>query len=308
MNNRILTSGRLSEEFCNFIEGDYPNFSIARAESKSEILSLLPTVDVIAGFNFLSDEDISHIKWIHAFGAGVDQYLKNPSLNQETIITRTTGDLGSKMGEFCLAQILVEIKSLFPIYENQQKSIWKQTPTANLFDQEVLILGTGSIGSGIAKRLKGQVKKIIGLNRSQRPVEPFDEIRRWDTLGDLSDTNVVIGALPSTSETSFSLGEAFFKKLNNAIFINVGRGDSVDEVALIKAIELGHIRRAVLDVFTKEPLPKESPLWENECVTISPHQSGLTTIEDVGSSFKLSYEAIKNGTRNELFIDREKEY
>ncbi|MEP1097408.1 MAG: D-2-hydroxyacid dehydrogenase [Cyclobacteriaceae bacterium] len=308
MYKRILTSGRLSSEFCDFVKNEYPDFSIVRAESKDEILSLLPTADVLAGFNFLKGEDISHIKWIHAFGAGVDSYLKIPSLKQETTITRTTGALGSKMGEFCLSQILAEIKSLFPIYENQKRSIWKQIPTANLFDQEVLILGTGSIGSGIAKRLNGQVKKIIGLNRSQRPVESFDEIRTWVSLGDLSNIDVVIGALPSTSETSSVLGDDFFKKLNNVIFINVGRGDSVDEEALVKGIESGRVRRAILDVFAVEPLPKNSPLWSNESVTISPHQSGLTTIEDVGSSFQRSYEAIKNGKRNELFINTEKEY
>ncbi|MEP5611467.1 MAG: NAD(P)-dependent oxidoreductase, partial [Cyclobacteriaceae bacterium] len=219
MEYRILTSGRLSGKFYDFIKVDFPSVEILKAEGR-DIKSLLPEVNAIAGFNFIIDEDISHIKWVHAFGAGVDSYLRIPSLSHETIITRTTGDLGRKMGEFCLAQILAELKSLFPIYENQRSKSWNQIPTSNLYDQKVLVLGTGSIGEAIARQLGGQVKKIVGLNRSQRSVKSFDEIRNWDTLGDLSDVDVVIAALPSTRETSSSLDGNFFKKFNNAIFIN----------------------------------------------------------------------------------------
>lgn len=307
MEYRILTSGRLADQFYKFVKANFPSIQVLKA-AKQEIKSLLPEVNAIAGFNFLTEEDISHIKWIHAFGAGVDSYLRIPSLSRDTVITRTTGDLGRKMGEFCLAQILAELKSLFPLYENQRSKSWNQIPTSNLYDQKVLVLGTGSIGRGIAQQLQGHVKKIIGLNRSNSPVDSFDEIVTWETLGEQQDINVVIGALPSTSKTSTVLNADFFKKFENVIFINVGRGDSVDETGLLKSIELGHIRRAVLDVFSTEPLPAKSPLWINPKVTISPHQSGLTTIDDVAPCFKIAYQTMNEGTTNDLFIDREKEY
>ncbi|MEP5612223.1 MAG: NAD(P)-dependent oxidoreductase, partial [Cyclobacteriaceae bacterium] len=89
---------------------------------------------------------------------------------------------------------------------------------------------------------------------------------------------------------------------------NVGRGDSVDEIDLLRSVELGHLRRAVLDVFTSEPLPEKSPLWANPKVTISPHQSGLTTINDVAHCFRFAYEAINEGTTNDLFINRKRGY
>ena len=308
MDYQILTSGRLSEQFVDFIRSEYPCFSVVRAESQDEVNTLLPTANAIAGFNFITVEDISHIKWIHAFGAGVDSYLAIPTLESSTIITRTTGDLGRKMGEFCLAQILAELKSLFPLYENQRGKSWNQIPTNNLFDQKVLVLGTGSIGVGIAQQLQGHVKKITGLNRSKKPVDSFDETVSWDMIGDQQDFDIVVNTLPSTAATSAFLNEDFFKNFKNIIFVNVGRGDSVDENGLLRSIDLGHVRRAILDVFSIEPLPSGSPLWTNQNVTISPHQSGLTTIDDVASCFRLVYDALQQETTNDLFIDIKRGY
>ncbi len=308
MEYRMLTYGRLAEDFEAHVKSSYPEILITKATSKSEIKSILPDVNAIAGFNFLTDEDVSGIKWIHAFGAGVDSYLKLESLDPNTTITRTTGDLGKQMGEFCLTYILAEIRSIFTTYENQKIATWKQIPARSLADLNVLILGTGSIGQGIAQQLNGLVNKIIGLNRSGTSAAQFHDTYNWDSISQIQDIHVVISALPSTTETSSILDTAFFKLFNAVIFINVGRGDAVDENVLIEAINSGHVNNAILDVFPEEPLPKESNLWTNDRVLISPHQSGLTTIDDVTSCFKLAFNAMKRDERNNLFVDQEKGY
>ncbi len=308
MDYKILTSGRLSSDFKLFIKNYYPDIEIVEAKKDDEIESLLPEVNTIAGFNFLKDQDVSKIKWIHAFGAGVDSYLKLKTLNPDVIITRTTGDLGKQMGEFCLTYILAEVKKIFPIYDNQRKTTWQQIPASSLSDLNVLILGTGSIGMGVAQQLNDQVNKVIGLNRSGSPVDPFHETCSWETLSKIQDVHVVISALPSTPGTAAILDESFFQLFNDIIFINVGRGDAVDENVLLKVINLGQVKKAILDVFPEEPLPKDSKLWNSEKVLVSPHQSGLTTIDDVSKSFELAFKAIKNGGRNSLFVDLEKGY
>ncbi len=305
---RMLTYGRLADDFEAFIKVSFPEIDIAKANSKSEIRSALPTVNAIAGFNFLTDEDLSEIEWIHAFGAGVDSYLRLQSLSPETIITRTTGNLGRQMGEFCLAYILAEIKSLFPIYENQKIANWNQISATSLSALNVLVLGTGSVGQGIGFQLTKHVSKLIGLNQSGTSVDPFDEIISWESLSTVKDIHVVVSALPSTEETSSILDESFFESFKNIIFINVGRGDAVEENALTEAISSGSVRKAVLDVFPEEPLVKDSNLWTNEKVLVSPHQSGITTIDDVIASFKTAYAAIQKGERNHLFIDQTKGY
>lgn len=306
MDYRFLTYGRLSDDFENFIKVNYPGISIVCATSKDEVRRLIPSVNSIAGFNFLRGQDLSSIYWIHSFGAGVDAFLKL-DLQQSTILTRTTGDLGRKIGEFCLAHMFSDLKALTPLYENQKKSLWKQVSTSNLFDTSILILGTGTVGQAVADQLKGRAKKVAGINKSRSQNPAFDEIHGWDSF-DATEIDVVINTLPYTPETAGILREELLREFNQILFINVGRGDSVEEKVLLSAIENGWIRKAVLDVFPEEPLEKNSPWWTNEKVIISPHQSGITTIEDVNTSFTLAYDALQRGEKNQLFVDIEKGY
>jgi len=308
MKYKILTHGRLSGEFQDFIKINYPTLSVVKADSKDELKNLLPKVNAVAGFNFLTSEDLSTIKWIHAFGAGIDSFL-TLDLHPDTIITRTTGDLGRKIGEFVLAYILTEIKAIIPIYANQNKRIWKQLPTANLSDLNILVLGTGSIGQGVAQKLKNLTKNVIGLNRSKTENSWFDEIWDWSSVQE-SDLkiDVMINTLPETKETVLLLNKRFFKNFNQLILINVGRGNTLQEKELEQAIQRGNVRTGILDVFSEEPLPKTSPLWANKNVLISPHQSGITTFEDISSSFNLVYDALATGERNHLFVDLERGY
>ncbi len=85
--------------------------------------------------------------------------------------------------------------------------------------------------------------------------------------------------------------------------MNVGRGKSLVEDDLLWALENGHVRKAVLDVYQTEPLPSDSPLWDHSGVIMTPHHSGLTTFEDIRKSFEESVKAIKSGTRNQLFVN-----
>lgn len=281
--------------------------TILQAESRSEITELLPKVDALAGFNFLTDEDdLSHIKWIHSFGAGVNTFLKLQKLGQTTVITRTTGDMGNRIGEFCLAHILADAKQLLLVYENQKNRKWQQIPTRDIAESRVLILGTGAIGQGVARQLKAQVRQLTGLNQTGSIPDYFDQVCDWDTIP--GEVDVVISTLPDTQDTRSKLDQSFFGHFEKALFINVGRGNVVRQDSLLEAIQSKQIRLAVLDVFAQEPLPKESPLWSNENVLISPHQSGITTIEDVASSFKMAYEALTRGERNPLFVDFDRGY
>lgn len=308
MQYNFLTYGRLSKEFSDFVQETYPELHCIHANSIEEAHAHLPEVNAVAGFNFLQNETISHLRWIHSFTAGVDSLLTNPALNKETIITRSTGDMGAQIGEFCLAYMLAEAKALFEIHENQKSKIWKQTSTVCLGDLNVLVLGTGSIGQGIAKKLGGLVNKVYGLNRSKSSNPLFDEIHDWNSFQQLENIHVVINALPSTPETSGIVGVDFFQQFKDLIFINTGRGKTTQEKELIKSIDASYIKKAILDVFSVEPLPASSELWGNEHVIVSPHQSGITTITDIISSFKHAYHAIRSSEKNELFVDIQKGY
>lgn len=303
---RILTSGRLADEFYDLIKTEYPTIEVIKSD-RNEVSELLPQVNAIAGFNFLSGQDLSHIKWIHSFGAGVDSFL-SLELPEDTILTRTTGDMGIRIGEFCLAYLLAEIKSLFEIKQNQDQGIWEQQSTLDLNRLNVLILGTGSIGQGVAKVLKPLANTVNGVNTSNKSFEVFDKVHSWDSIKNPDDVDAVINTLPATEVTDSIVDGKFLSQFQNIIFINVGRGETVNDQELLDSISRGHVSKAILDVFRTEPLPKNSPFWQNHRIITSPHQSGITSIEDVQESFRLAYTAIEKGEKNHLFVDRAKGY
>jgi phosphoglycerate dehydrogenase-like enzyme len=104
------------------------------------------------------------------------------------------------------------------------------------------------------------------------------------------------------------LDQAFFKKFKQSIFINVGRGSIAEPSEIIQSIEKGYLSHAILDVFEQEPLPADSPLWGVPEITITPHISGVSTIDDVIQSFNNAFEQIKNKDLGPLFVNLDKGY
>ena len=293
---RILTSGRLGKEFANFVDSfNYPDLSCSFLDFE-EVPVRIKDFNALAGFNFWDGLDISHIKWIHSFGAGLDSFITRPDLPKDVLITRTTGELGRKMGEYCLAYILEDLKGVITSYQYQTRNSWQKHTQGNLNEQSVLIFGTGAIGGGVARVLRSIVGNTLGVNRSGYQQPEFNKIKRcgeW-TASELRSVDIIINAMPLTADTTHFFNHQVFTQFQSTLFINVGRGASVDENSLLQALDLGHIRRAILDVFEDEPLPGESTLWNHPHILITPHQSGVTDIEDIKDSFGQSYETLKN--------------
>lgn len=139
-----------------------------------------------------------------------------------------------------------------------------------------LVLGTGDIGSNIAKRLSAFGTKNIGIRRTGAPAQYFDEMHTLSDIDSLlSRADLVIGCLPSTKETGHILNyDRLCLMKSDALFINVGRGSLIDTDALIRALEERRIAGAILDVLENEPLAADSPLWKMPNVLITPHISG----------------------------------
>lgn len=304
---RFVTIGKLSNEFLRYVQSTYPEFEINLASDKNELLRLLPNANAYAGFCELEDTDVSHLKWIHSFGAGVDLFLENKSIVGNRVpISRTSGELGRQMGEYCLAHILNWYQEIEAFQVAQKAKSWKQLSTRKLFESNVLILGTGNIGTKIAKVIRPLVSSVTGVNAKGKELHGFD----YGIMLNKIDFNfdIIINALPNTGQTKGILNGAFFEKFKDAFFINVGRGSAVVNADLIQSLDKGYLSAAVLDVFEKEPLDIESELWSHPKITVTPHISGTTTIDDVISSFADAYEHMKNSTQGESFVKYDKGY
>jgi phosphoglycerate dehydrogenase-like enzyme len=309
LKKNILTYGHLAEGFQAFIAQDYPELNCLLAKDKEEVETLLPKAQFVAGFNFLSNMDISHLEWIHSFGAGVDSFIKL-DIPAQCTVTKTKGKMGQRMSEYCLSYILQDLNRTELYKINQASKTWDQVVPKSLSKQSVIFFGTGNISTDIAQVLQPMVKNIVGVNTSGKNKEFFDVCLPFDKLdmGNLEANSIIINTLPATENTQNIFSREFFSQLENVLFINIGRGNSVDEDHLLEALDQKHIRQAVLDVFKQEPLPKESPLWEHPQCIVTPHISGITLLEDVKQSFKLAYEAVQSGDEHKLLVNTQKGY
>ncbi len=304
-NYRILTYGWLSDEFADFAN-QFEGIECVAFPSKNDVKENIKDFNALAGFNFLKGLDIEHIEWLHCFVAGIDSYFALGALPIKMKISRTSGNMGAKIGEYCLAYTLHILKSIKEAQLRQKLISWKVLELPNLYQKKVLIYGTGSIGQGIAKVFAPLAKSVVGVNRSGKLAPYFSEIKSFKAIQNQSqdEFDVVINALPLTPQTTYFFNKDIFRKLHSVIFINIGRGLSVDVPDLLSAIAAGNIEYAVLDVFEEEPLPANSPLWLNPKVFVTPHHSGITDFEDIKDSFTEVYSALKEGKSSRLFVDR----
>ena len=304
---KILTYGRLGREFSQYVN-TLPGFDCVFLEN-DQLADNIKNFDIIAGLALPVEVDISHLKWVHAFSAGVDAWVNRKDLSNQLVLTKTGGRMGLKMGEYCLTYILNFLKKTDLAKKHQENHTWSPEPQENLFDQNVLVLSTGSVGKGIANVLTPLVNEIIGVNSTGGKAEYFNDTIAFNRLpDDLSKYSVVINSLPLTSGTREVINEFFFNKLKNCLYMNVGRGETTNHKDLLEALKAGRVKRAVLDVFPTEPLSRDSELWDHPAITITPHQSAITDIEDVKRSFIQAFEAFKNNVENEYVVNLRRGY
>ncbi|KCZ94428.1 NAD(P)-dependent oxidoreductase [Hyphomonas johnsonii] len=277
---------RLHDSNADVIEGALRDRFAAMQVTRTP---LAPSYDlrILVTFRPPEDEDIASYDWIHSTGAGVDAICRRLGTTQHPpIVTRTIGTMPKQIGEYCLAYILEDAQRLAQRRSQQARKLWDRTASAPTycFDKQVAILGTGEIGQGIASTLSSVGIRTIGFSRSGNRATGFDAVHTLDDLNALRHVDAVVSALPATAATDQLLNETVFSQLKHALLINVGRGSTLNEDALLRALDSGCVRRAVLDVFRQEPLPPEHRFWTHDRVTVTPHVSGLTQPTDAAST------------------------
>jgi len=240
----------------------------------------------------LDEESIDaakELKWVMVASAGLEKMPLSQLDERGILVTNVRGIHKTPMAESVLAHLLALKRSLPKIYDFQQKREWnKRLGSSELKGSTAMIIGPGAIGSEIGRLLQTFGVFTIGCNRSGRIADHMNEMITFDQLKDrLRDADIVISLLPSTPETRALLKAEHFKAMNDdAIFMNFGRGDVVQEAVLLTALNEGHIGHAVLDVFETEPLPSDHPFYQMENVTVSPHVSSYSS-EYIPRSLKI---------------------
>ena len=259
----------------------------------AEALAAVRSAEVWIGYGFPRELLAAHmahgpitLRWIHTAAAGVRSMMHAPLLDAGVRITNAAGVHAEPIADTVLAGMLHFARGVDFAVRSQQQHRWEKEPfeeargdIRELAGAQVGIVGYGGIGRAVARRSAALGMRVQALRRSSaadapgvRMVHGADGL---DTLVSTSDYLVV--ALPSTTVTERLLDAARLARMPaHAVLINVGRGDVIDEAALVDVLAGRRIRGAVLDVFETEPLAPDSPLWSLENVLVLPHVSATT--------------------------------
>ena len=254
---------------------------IRHVDSVSELESALSEAEIVLLWDFRSRllggsfHKARALRWVHVAGAGVDAALTPEIAASDVIITNARGVFDRSIAETVAAMMLVFAKDILTTIDLQTREKWLHRETEMLTGQTALVVGAGGIGRAINKTLRSLGVDVIGVASAERPDPDFGLLRSIDQLDTLLPcADFVVVVLPLTGLTRGLFGpDQFVLMKPTARFINVGRGELVDEDALVDALQSNEIAGAALDVFRTEPLPPGHPLWCIPNVIVSPHMS-----------------------------------
>ena len=249
-----------------------------------ELAPVVPRIDAVLAWTaerrWISRvaADARRLRWLQSSSDGVDHVLV-PELRARTDVTVTNarGIFEAPIAEWVVGAMLAMLTGLARSIVDQTHRRWTTgRHTERLAGKRLLVVGPGPIGRATATRALALGMTVTAVGRTARSDPLFGHVAGSDRFHQaLADADVVLDALPSTDQTKHRFDAPAFAAMRaGARFINVGRGATVDQAALIDALRSGQLGGAALDVFETEPLPPDDPLWDLPNVIVSPHVSG----------------------------------
>jgi phosphoglycerate dehydrogenase-like enzyme len=223
----------------------------------------------------------TRVRWVHSLAAGVEGMLSPEFVASPVPLTNARGVFAEALGEYAIAAVLHFAKNIPLMTRNQQAHHWEALTVEMVRGRTFGVVGYGSIGREAARLAAAIGMRVIALRR--KPAESGGDgiAERIYTPGELHDllaaSDYVLMAMPSTPQTRHIIGAPELRAMNpEAVIINIGRGSSLDEAALVEALRERRIRGAALDVFETEPLPSDDPLFTLDNVLLSAHSADRT--------------------------------
>ncbi|NLK74275.1 MAG: hydroxyacid dehydrogenase [Clostridiales bacterium] len=242
----------------------------------------LEDIEIIYGWhkdkvNLLLNNNNSKLKWIQTRSAGVDSINLSILQEKNILLTSGSGIFSIPIAESVFGMLLAYTRGIGFSLRNQLQGNWNRNyQFSELHNSTIMIVGAGKIGTQVGKISKAFGMHTIGVTQSGHSSEYMDiSIKQEDIIDYLKDTDIIIDILPLTDLTKYFFNKTIFDKVKEgSLFINVGRGLTVNTEDLIRALDQGKLAFAALDVFEEEPLSPDSPLWHRDDILITPHISG----------------------------------
>jgi D-2-hydroxyacid dehydrogenase (NADP+) len=283
-----LSEDQLSEADAAQLRDAAPNMRIVVTRDRAEIEALLDDVEIAAGwFPHELLPRAPKLRWFQQWGAGADWLLRDPEAAWlDFILTNASGVHAIPISEQIMAYLLAFARGLPAAVRAQERKTWRKTSREELFElagATMLLVGVGAIGERTAALAAALGMRVLGIRRdTARGVPGVAAMYGPQRLLDLlPEADVVVLTVPLNRATQGLIGERELRAMKpSAYLVNIGRGGTVREDALIRALREGWIAGAGLDVFAEEPLPESSPLWAMEQVIVTAHYAGMTPYYD----------------------------
>ncbi|TKD68362.1 D-2-hydroxyacid dehydrogenase [Pseudalkalibacillus hwajinpoensis] len=280
---QILSTAKLRSEIREQLKEEYPEVTFQFEQSMKEAEPFLSEAEILLtyGEDLSSDhiEKATRLKWIMVLSAGLERMPLRKIKERGILITNARGIHSIPMAEYTISVMLQVAREAKQVIANESEKVWKKNvPMKEITGSTIGVVGTGAIGCEIGRLAHAFRMKTLGVNRTGHDADHFDEIyKNEDILSMLPKCDYVVGVLPSTTDTRHYFRKSHFEKMKkSAVFINIGRGDTVNERELLDSLNAGEVKHAVLDVFENEPLDPSHPFWEMDTVTVTPHHSAIS--------------------------------
>lgn len=293
---------------------------------KDHLSQLLPTTKIEIYPEIEKPDEVSYaISWKHdlgvfnqfknlkviaSLGAGVHHILKDESIPESIQITRIVDEqLQNDMASFVLTQCLNVNRNIFQYLRQQEQKEWKLNTYKTPEETKVGILGMGVLGKSAGELLHQNGFQVMGWSRSKKQIDYIETYEASALNQFLSKTDILVCLLPITKATIGLVNRKMFNQLpKNSSFINVARGELVEDADLLKALNNNRLKWAVLDVFKEEPLSKNHLYWSHPKVIITPHSASLTNPKTASKQLAANYLRLTEEKELHNLVDRERGY
>lgn len=293
---------------------------------KDHLSQLLPTTKIEIYPEIEKPDEVSYaISWKHdlgvfnqfknlkviaSLGAGVHHILKDESIPESIQITRIVDEqLQNDMASFVLTQCLNVNRNIFQYLRQQEQKEWKLNTYKTPEETKVGILGMGVLGKSAGELLHQNGFQVMGWSRSKKQIDYIETYEASALNQFLSKTDILVCLLPITKATIGLVNRKMFNQLpKNSSFINVARGELVEDADLLKALNNNRLKWAALDVFKEEPLSKNHLYWSHPKVIITPHSASLTNPKTASKQLAANYLRLTEEKELHNLVDRERGY
>lgn len=311
--HHLLILTKHPEEYRTLVDtANCPDLTIVASADVADGLARGVHSDILLGDPTRVKAALPHLPrlvWTQLTWAGVEPML-DPSLRRDYVLTNIRGVFGPLMSEYVFGYLLAIERKLLLRVAAQRERRWEATLPGTLQGKTIGLVGVGSIGAHLAATAKHFGMRVVGYTRSSRDCRDVDRYFHGpEKTAFARDLDYLVAVLPNTADTTAIVDAAMIGALPaRAVFVNVGRGRTVDDAALVGALTEGRLAGAVLDVFEEEPLPASSPYWTTPNTFVTSHTSAPSFPKDIVGVFVENYRRFHAGQPLRYRVDFERGY